>query len=565
MAPARHRRAALRVAAILLAALSAALPIRAQETAPVRTILDLQPDRREETTLLPGGGHVRLVALNPAANAWFLLETSAAGTGKTYHLENPDSAEQQVHLAPGGAASLAITTRTGTEHCAPWQGEAAAAAASGIPFAPICGGRLYLRNPVKGSRTNLERITDFLRDHVWKGDEIVSLVKDTLFKDSFIETPQPAQGTMGAAAGPRPATVDPAYAGQGIAAVDLGLVLEGRPTGLRQGAWYGVGGLPGIYAAAIQPKALPRDLLRGPGAAPLDGIEASALDYLVAFDLSRFDLGFALGTDHPQVGWSPRVPPAARDDRLPGPDGIASAAPLVNVGMVSPALAGRVVATFIGGFKREHGAFKYGEFSQRNHGSHYGFIEQGVVFSTLQPGLATLLVLDDGTVSMKTWTLADAALLPRIRFARQNGVALVEPGADGRAGPGRLVAQWGPGNWSGSAAEQLRTLRGGACLQEDADRRFLIYGYFSTATPSAMARVFQAFGCRYAMLLDMNALEHTYLALYRREHGKLQVEHLIRGMEQLDRATADGALVPRFIGFPDNRDFFYLTIRGDVR
>ena len=48
---------------------------------------------------------------------------------------------------------------------------------------------------------------------------------------------------------------------------------------------------------------------------------------------------------------------------------------------------------FTGGFKREHGAFRYGDLAQKNHGSHYGFVENGVVFSKLQPGLATIIVL----------------------------------------------------------------------------------------------------------------------------------------------------------------------------
>jgi hypothetical protein len=77
-----------------------------------------------------------------------------------------------------------------------------------------------------------------------------------------------------------------------------------------------------------------------------------------------------------------------------------------------------------------------------------------------------------------------------------------------------------------------------------------------------MARVFQAYGCRYAMLLDMNALEHTYLALYTRKDDEIVVQHLIRGMEVLDK-SADGQMIPRFIGFPDNRDFFYLVRRED--
>jgi hypothetical protein len=229
--------------------------------------------------------------------------------------------------------------------------------------------------------------------------------------------------------------------------------------------------------------------------------------------------------------------------------------------MVSPLEAARTVATFTGGFKRIHGAFRYGELAYRNHGSHYGFMENGVVLSKLQPGLATLLVLDDGTVEMKTWTEQDNLKLGRIIHARQNGVPIIEfdPAAQ-KSVPGRLVGQWLPGNWAGSDDKKLRTLRAGAALQQTDGRRFLIYGYFSTATPSAMARVFQAYGCRYAMHLDMNALEHTYLAVYRKEGNHLLVQHLIQGMSVLDKSDK-GQYVPRFLGYPDNRDFFYVMRR----
>ncbi len=52
-----------------------------------------------------------------------------------------------------------------------------------------------------------------------------------------------------------------------------------------------------------------------------------------------------------------------------------------------------------------------------------------------------------------------------------------------------------------------------------------------------MVRVFQAYGCCYAMLLDMNALEHTYFALYTRSQGQILCQHLV------------------------HRDFFYLVTR----
>jgi len=167
---------------------------------------------------------------------------------------------------------------------------------------------------------------------------------------------------------------------------------------------------------------------------------------------------------------------------------------------------------------------------------------------------------------MKTWTEADDKRLTQIRYARQNGVPLAEFDAASQTTlPGRLVRQWGPGNWSGSEDDRLRTIRGGVALQggafkESRGKRFLIYAVFSDATPSAMARVFQAYRCSYAMLLDMNALEHTYLAYYRGSGAAMAVDHLIKGMSQLDQ-SASGQVIPRFLGYPDNRDFFYVMQR----
>ena len=104
-------------------------------------------------------------------------------------------------------------------------------------------------------------------------------------------------------------------------------------------------------------------------------------------------------------------------------------------------------------------------------------------------------------------------------------------------------------------------MRSGAALQTNHGKRFLIYAVFSDATPSAMARIFQAYRCDYAMLLDMNALEHTYLALYRRSGSQMFVDHLLKGMSEVDKSAA-GELVPRFLGYPDNRDFFYVMRRN---
>ena len=172
-----------------------------------------------------------------------------------------------------------------------------------------------------------------------------------------------------------------------------------------------------------------------------------------------------------------------------------------------------------------------------------------------------MIGFEDGSVTLKTWTDEDDADLPRIRYARQNGVPILERDpSTGLGTPGSRVRDWGGGNWSGSVDKKARTLRAGLCIQENQGRQYLIYGYFSTATPSAMARIFQAAGCGYAMQLDMNALEHTYMAIYRPQGSTLLTEHLIEGMSAVD-GSKGGRTLPRFVSVADSRDFFYLLRR----
>lgn len=520
-APSRRNRPfgpTLRSAVMLAAcAMGIANPAAADQRAQydavqAKSIVELQPFRSEASAKLPGSDTVvRLISLNPTINAWFLLQVGK----QYYHLENPNPGGQKVSLGAGPALKLAGAT------CAPWgnPSELAQAAASRRPFATICGGRLYLRNRVAGSTLSMPRGA-------------------------------PAGGGQ-SAGGPPSAAL--AGAPSAIRA-NMGLGLSGTPKGqMTMGAWHPVSGLAGVFASAIQPRAISPSVLQGPGTVnALDGSELGSTVYLVAFDLSRYDLGYAVGTQDPNLKWSPRPPGSVRAAGLPGPDGVSTPAPLAPLGMVSPNLAGRTVATFAGGFKRRQGAFKWGPFATVNGGSHYGFVEQGVIFSKLQPGLSTLYALKNGPVQMKTWTKSDNGQLSKLRFARQNGVALIEGGV-----PGRYVTQWGAGNWSGSADAKLRTLRAGACMITKGGKRFLAYAYFPSATPSVMARTFQAYGCSYAMLLDMNAPELTYLALYVNSGGTTYIEHMVPQMAASDKRGGAGA-IPKFLGATDSRDMFYV-------
>jgi hypothetical protein len=389
------------------------------------------------------------------------------------------------------------------------------------------------------------------------------------YRDANLATSDLAQGSVTAPSeapsGPAEPLVEPDALDRPLTPVDLELGVEGEQGDeLAVGRWYSAQGSPGIYVTTLRPDLVSEQVIEDQKGrvSPLDPVESEALVYLVAFDLRQFDLRFRLGTDHPRVGWSDMVSPPVRDDALAGPDGIGTTEPLVRTGMLSPVEVGRVAATFTGGFKRTHGAFKVSDLATIDNGSHYGFVEDGVVLSKLQPGLATVVVYDDGRIDLKTWTREDDAQLFRVRYARQNGVPILERDeGSGRTRPGARVRQWGAGNWSGSVDKKLRTVRTGVCLQESRGNPFLVFGYFSSATPSSMARVFQACECRYAMLLDMNALEHTYMAVYHPQGSQLLTQHLIKGMGVVD-GSKDGQALPRFVSVADNRDFFYLLRRG---
>jgi hypothetical protein len=508
-------------------------------------------------------------------NSWYLLQLrKPEGGTDSYHLENAFPETQRLELATDGSG-LVIVSDTARELYCLWSDGVGTALSEARktqrPFVELCDGRLYLRNPTTGRRTRKEWLADLLRDRVRYGEKITTFIKEKFFRDKYRQTgARRPQGSLDERPdemkAPNRIRVKPVAGTFTLTTTELNFTVNAEPGGgLKPGRWYPIPDHPGVFVSAVTPELVPDEAewVRQGLVSPLDDKEASSLAYLVAFDLSRFDLGFALGTDHPRVGWSDRIPETSRDPSMSGPDGFDDIFPLVRTGKVNPHEVTIVAGAFAGGFKRTHGAFKWGDLANLNRGSHYGFLESGVVLSTLVPGLATLIVYDDGCVEMKTWDESDVLSVDYIRYARQNGVPLLEPSETGGGSrPGRFVRDWARGNWSGSESKQLRTLRAGACLQETRDGQFLIYGYFSSATPSAMARVFNACGCRFAMHLDMNAPEHTYLAIYRVEGSQFVIQRLIKEMAEVD-PPADGQELPRYIGYSDNRDFFYLLRKSE--
>ncbi len=521
-------------------------------------------------------GGVTLIDLAPSIGVWHLVTVDHDGVPDTFHLENPLGVAQTLALDPSGAG-VAITRDGVSTVCDLWGGSPSAleaARASKRVYAPVCDGAFYVRNPALGAKTPLEWSTDFLRDNVWGGEQITNTVKATLFADSERRdaTLDGSTGQAPAAVGPLPALISPTYVGGIVDTPDLGLPLEGAPIGTAAdgmplgraevGVWYPITNVPGMYGSAVAAKFLDPSVFARSGdrARTLDYGEQTALVYTVAIDLDAYDLGYEVGTDHPRVSWSARLADEQKDLTRPGPDGFETLDPLVRTGELDPYYQARFAAAFVGGFKRMHGAFREGPLE----GKHYGFVEYGLELSKLQPGYATFIVWDDGRVEFKTWTEDDAASLPRIRHARQNGVPVIEPDpVTGLGRAGDLVKDRAAGNWASSVEGDFRSVRSGACIQETPRGRYLLYSWFSSATPSGMAHVMSGYGCTYAMLMDMNALEHTYLAIDVPDgKGDFDVRHLITGMEVLDRQRGSRAY-QRFVGFADNRDFFYV-LRKDA-
>jgi hypothetical protein len=158
-----------------------------------KTILELQPFRDQARTPLRRAdgtmGTATLTDLNPAIHSWYLLTLQWPGEPSSgYHLQTPHA--QPLRLLSGEAGSLQVADASGVP-CTLWTSRGSTALdqarRSGLPYAALCDGRLYLLNMVAGQKTSLERVTDFLRDNVWGGEKVISFVKETLYQDSFLE------------------------------------------------------------------------------------------------------------------------------------------------------------------------------------------------------------------------------------------------------------------------------------------------------------------------------------------------------------------------------------------
>jgi hypothetical protein len=234
-----------------------------------KTIVELQPFRSTQSVEFENSGDrgsATLINLNPRVNAWFLL-TLRMGVGRGslfYHLENPRPDAQTLALSAAGGGLLISADGRDLE-CELWRnGQVSAlqqAQRSKLPYAPICADRLYLRNAVAGSYTHLERVTNFLRDHVWGGEKIVGFVKQEFFRDAFLEKDEAGRASMPeprsvSAGAPAPAQLGATIARRAVYPEHLGIDVGQGNAGLFLGQWYPVRDIAGMFVSVIQPQAI---------------------------------------------------------------------------------------------------------------------------------------------------------------------------------------------------------------------------------------------------------------------------------------------------------------------
>ncbi|MEM9189965.1 MAG: hypothetical protein AAGF12_12355 [Myxococcota bacterium] len=419
---------------------------------------------------------------------------------------------------------------------------------------PVVGAELVdVRTMVKGAPGTITWVVDTVRNTSFVGPEPIEWLEHRVFsvKDAVERSWHALRGT------------DEADTEQAVQ-VELGISTEERrrrlelsatdpesgwpPQPMRtvlrpaleaEGEWIPVVDDPFAQSYPNAPPALVQTFFRP------DPDRRYARVYLTAFDPRLAQLRIMAGTREPESATGETGPGMAPRD---------------------PAVLGRLVAGFNGGFQALHGEF--------------GMMSDGRVYLPPKPWAATVAVHSDGRVSMGSWTdppegerhyresWAVEQIPEDVVEFRQNLTTLVE-GEDFNP-----WARWWWGAAPLNAQEQVYIDRSGLCLTEEG---FVIYFWGRSLGPEALGRAMLRARCVRGMHLDMNS-RHTGLEFYNirpdGEHPPLAraldrdaefegpLDHApgftIRARKMVTSMTP--MRFPRYSG-RDGRDFFYVTLK----
>jgi len=229
---------------------------------------------------------------------------------------------------------------------------------------------------------------------------------------------------------------------------------------------------------------------------------------VVAFDLTRTNLHYVLGTEEPS--------------REGGPRGYG----LIASGDKQP---GNLLATFNGGFLSTHGS--------------YGAMSEGILALPPKDQAGTVAIYDDDNVRIGVWG-NDVEPSANLIAWRQNANIVVHEGEINERVYDGSIATWG-----GSLDGVIVTWRSG--LGISADNQVLYFLAGPSLSMPILAKTMTAFGIHDGILLDINPY-WVHFAAIRAEGDSLAAEPLLpEGMEtQPDRYLR-----------ASQRDFFYLTTK----
>ncbi len=230
---------------------------------------------------------------------------------------------------------------------------------------------------------------------------------------------------------------------------------------------------------------------------------------IVAVDLRNTRLGFVLGTQEPVSTQA-----ITRSGRIPAADFTAE----------------RLLATFNGGFKTQHGQYGVG-FNQR----------------TLVPpreGFATVALRRDGSLRIGAWDKAFAQDERDYQWWRQNGPPIINNGA---INP--LTENTNASNWGAALDGNVAVWRSALGISKDGNT--LYYAAGDAVVMTAMARALTTAGAHAAMQLDINN-SWVHFGSIRWMAGKPEPEPLFDSWRNQEPRRYLGAY---------SRDYFYLAVR----
>jgi len=226
---------------------------------------------------------------------------------------------------------------------------------------------------------------------------------------------------------------------------------------------------------------------------------------LVAFDLTRTRLHYVLGSIEP---YNPEAP--KRSGKIPEGD----------------LVAGRLLATFNGGFKATHG--------------HFGAMSDGITVLPPRDRLGTLAIYADGSVLIGEW---GSEIDPNGDFLawRQNGPLVIINGAINPR-----IYNDSPKDWGYTVDDVSPTLRSGIAISADGKTLYYVAG--PRMTMQALAESMLAAGANNGMQLDINNYWVHFVAI----DANLKPEPLLPDLmtEFPDRYLQ-----------PYTRDYFYVTTK----